>query len=48
MIVTQVVDVDNCREKAVVYKGMALAVVDKLSEEVGSFTFGWIPFNDKE
>uniref|UniRef100_A0A668A7M1 Vitellogenin 3, phosvitinless n=1 Tax=Myripristis murdjan TaxID=586833 RepID=A0A668A7M1_9TELE len=35
MIITQVVDTNNCREKAAIYRGMATAVVDKLSEERG-------------
>lgn len=34
--VTQVVDVTNCREKAEMFRGMAHAVDDKLSEEVFS------------
>lgn len=33
--ISQVVDVTKCREKAEKYKGMATAVVDKLSKQVG-------------
>ncbi|XP_068447341.1 vitellogenin 3, phosvitinless [Clinocottus analis] len=35
MSITQVVDVDNCREKAVKYKGMATAVLDQVSRQRG-------------
>ncbi|KAM4629403.1 vitellogenin 3, phosvitinless [Polymixia lowei] len=35
VIVTQVVDFSNCREKAALYSGMASAVVDKMSKERG-------------
>ncbi|XP_010904322.2 vitellogenin 3, phosvitinless [Esox lucius] len=34
--VTHVVDTNNCREKAAIYRGMALAVVNKLSKERGN------------
>ncbi|XP_041695037.2 vitellogenin 3, phosvitinless [Coregonus clupeaformis] len=33
--VTQIVDINNCKEKAAIYRGMALAVDDKLSKERG-------------
>ncbi|XP_071388725.1 vitellogenin 3, phosvitinless [Centroberyx affinis] len=35
MIITQVVDVSNCRKKAAIYRGMATTVVDKISKEKG-------------
>ncbi|XP_044057060.1 vitellogenin 3, phosvitinless isoform X2 [Siniperca chuatsi] len=35
MTITQVVDVTDCREKAAIYKGMATAVLDKVSEQRG-------------
>ncbi|KAM6922087.1 vitellogenin 3, phosvitinless [Xenentodon cancila] len=35
MTITQVVDVNNCKEKAAMYTGMATAVEDKLSKERG-------------
>ena len=37
--ITQVVDVTNCREKAVMYRGLATAVVDKISKEVSLVFF---------
>nr|BAM22590.1 phosvitinless vitellogenin [Salvelinus leucomaenis] len=33
--VTQIVDINNCKEKAAIYRGMALAVDNKLSKERG-------------
>uniref|UniRef100_A0A8D0B3Y5 Vitellogenin 3, phosvitinless n=1 Tax=Sander lucioperca TaxID=283035 RepID=A0A8D0B3Y5_SANLU len=35
MTITQVVDVGNCREKAVMYRGMATAVFDQVSKQRG-------------
>ncbi|XP_047443415.1 vitellogenin 3, phosvitinless [Mugil cephalus] len=35
MTITQVVDVSNCREKAAIYRGMATAVLDKISKQRG-------------
>ncbi|KAM3876377.1 vitellogenin 3, phosvitinless [Diretmus argenteus] len=35
MTITQVVDINNCRQKAEIYRGMAVAVVDKMSKERG-------------
>nr|ADD63988.1 vitellogenin C [Thunnus thynnus] len=35
MTITQVVDVGNCREKAAIYRGMATAVLDKVSKQRG-------------
>lgn len=32
--VTQVVDISNCREKAALYTGMAMAVLDNVSKQV--------------
>lgn len=32
--VTQIVDINNCKKKAAIYRGMALAVDNKLSKEV--------------
>lgn len=34
--VTQVVDISNCREKAALYTGMAMAVLDNVSKKVCS------------
>lgn len=34
MSVTKVVDVDNCREKAAVYSGLATAVLDEAARRV--------------
>lgn len=34
MIVSQVVDISNCREKAAVSGGMAAAMLDKMSQQV--------------
>lgn len=34
MTITQVVDVSGCREKAAIYRGMATAVLDKVSKQV--------------
>lgn len=34
--VTQVVDIDNCREKAAMYTGIATAVLDNISKQVCS------------
>lgn len=34
MTITQVVDVGDCREKAAIYRGMATAVLDKVSKQV--------------
>ncbi|XP_028299658.1 vitellogenin 3, phosvitinless [Gouania willdenowi] len=36
LTITQVVDVDNCREKAAQFKGMATAVPDKFSRQRGA------------
>ncbi|XP_072245494.1 vitellogenin 3, phosvitinless [Leuresthes tenuis] len=33
--ITQVVDITNCREKAAMYRGLAVAVVDKMAKERG-------------
>ncbi|XP_060934837.1 vitellogenin 3, phosvitinless [Limanda limanda] len=33
--ITQVVDVDNCKEKAAMYRGMATAVLDQVSKQRG-------------
>lgn len=41
MTITQVVDVNNCREKAAMYTGMATAVEDKISKEV-CFSTVWM------
>nr|QAA78850.1 vitellogenin C [Channa punctata] len=35
LIVTQVVDVSNCRQKAAIYRGMAAAVPDQVSQQRG-------------
>ncbi|KAM9848894.1 vitellogenin 3, phosvitinless [Aulostomus maculatus] len=35
MTITQVVDVSNCREKAAIYRGMATAVIDRISQQRG-------------
>uniref|UniRef100_A0A8C3A5Q8 Vitellogenin 3, phosvitinless n=1 Tax=Cyclopterus lumpus TaxID=8103 RepID=A0A8C3A5Q8_CYCLU len=35
MTITQVVDVNNCREKAAIYKGLATAVLDPVSRQRG-------------
>lgn len=35
MSVTQVVDVNNCRERAALYRGLATAVLDPISRQVG-------------
>nr|AFA26671.1 vitellogenin C [Dicentrarchus labrax] len=35
MTITQVVDVSGCREKAAIYRGMATAVLDKISKQRG-------------
>ncbi|XP_070765014.1 vitellogenin 3, phosvitinless [Enoplosus armatus] len=35
MTITQVVDVSDCREKAAIYRGMATAVLDKVSKQRG-------------
>ncbi|XP_076582051.1 vitellogenin 3, phosvitinless [Chaetodon auriga] len=35
MTITQVVDVSGCREKAAIYRGMATAVLDKVSRQRG-------------
>ncbi|CAJ1060716.1 vitellogenin 3%2C phosvitinless [Xyrichtys novacula] len=35
MTITQVVDINNCREKAAIYRGMATAVLDKVAKQKG-------------
>ncbi|XP_053723141.1 vitellogenin 3, phosvitinless [Synchiropus splendidus] len=35
MTITQVIDVDNCVEKAAIYRGMATAVLDKVAKQRG-------------
>ncbi|XP_041647323.1 vitellogenin 3, phosvitinless [Cheilinus undulatus] len=35
MTITQVVDFDNCREKAAIYRGMSTAVLDKVAKQKG-------------
>uniref|UniRef100_UPI0037E9A8CE vitellogenin 3, phosvitinless n=1 Tax=Semicossyphus pulcher TaxID=241346 RepID=UPI0037E9A8CE len=35
MIITQVVDLNDCREKAAIYRGMATAVLDKVAKQRG-------------
>ncbi|XP_060890985.1 vitellogenin 3, phosvitinless [Labrus mixtus] len=35
MTITQVVDLNNCKEKAAIYSGMASAVLDKVSKQKG-------------
>uniref|UniRef100_A0A8C7Z8D7 Vitellogenin 3, phosvitinless n=1 Tax=Oryzias sinensis TaxID=183150 RepID=A0A8C7Z8D7_9TELE len=40
--ISQVVDVTNCREKAEKYKGMATAVVDKLSKQRGESVYSTV------
>ncbi|XP_037554173.1 vitellogenin 3, phosvitinless [Nematolebias whitei] len=42
--VTQVVDVTNCREKAEMFRGMAHAMDDKLSEERGVSVFSTVRY----
>ncbi|XP_075340505.1 vitellogenin 3, phosvitinless [Odontesthes bonariensis] len=42
--ITQVVDVTNCREKAAMYRGMAAAVVDKISKERGESTVSTVRY----
>ncbi|KAM4740042.1 vitellogenin 3, phosvitinless [Anableps anableps] len=44
-IITQVVDVTNCKEKAAMYRGMATAVVDKLSKERGESVISTVRYN---
>ncbi|KAM7011880.1 vitellogenin 3, phosvitinless [Tautogolabrus adspersus] len=35
MTITQVVDLNNCKEKAAIYRGMATAVLDKVAKQKG-------------
>ncbi|KAM4575550.1 vitellogenin 3, phosvitinless [Fundulus diaphanus] len=44
-VITQVVDVNNCKEKAAMYRGMATTVVDKLSKERGDSVISIMRYN---
>nr|ACI30219.1 vitellogenin C [Xenotoca eiseni] len=43
--ITQVVDVTNCKEKAAMYRGTAITVVDKLSKERGESVISTMGYN---
>ncbi|XP_062306996.1 vitellogenin 3, phosvitinless isoform X1 [Osmerus eperlanus] len=44
LAITQTVDINNCQEKAALYRGMALAVEDKMSKERGDSIFSTVRY----